>query len=98
MLGTVASRQRPVEFCPHCQESFPAGRPACPHCGSDAETGWSREGITGEAHGIPETFTEEDYDDVLRGIGALPPKQRYPTWIVVTAIIALIAFAVVFTL
>lgn len=28
------------EECPHCGETFPAGRLACPACGSDARTGW----------------------------------------------------------
>lgn len=28
------------EECPHCGALFRAGRPACPECGSDAETGW----------------------------------------------------------
>ena len=94
----MAPKQRPVEYCPHCQESFPAGRPSCPHCGSDAETGWSREGITGEAHGLPDTFSDDDYDDVLRSIGAMPPRQRFPLWVVVTALIAVIAFALTFVL
>jgi len=92
----MSRKSRPVEYCPHCQESFPAGRPACPHCGSDAETGWSREGITGESHGLPDEFTDDDYDDVLRSIGGLPPRQRFPLWIVVTALIAVLAFAVTF--
>ncbi len=89
-------RPRGIEHCPHCGESFPAGRFACPHCGSDAETGWSREGITGEAHGLPDEFTDDDYDDVLRGIGAAPPRQRFPVWVVAAAAIALLAFAIAF--
>jgi hypothetical protein len=32
--------KRAFETCPNCGESFPAGRLACPGCGSDAETGW----------------------------------------------------------
>jgi len=84
----VARRQHPAEFCPHCGEDYPAGRLACPHCGSDAETGWSREGLTGEAHGLPDEFTDADYDDVLRGIGALPPRRRFPIWFVAVALLA----------
>lgn len=26
--------------CAHCGAAFPAARPACPECGSDAATGW----------------------------------------------------------
>jgi hypothetical protein len=92
----VPRKSRPTDTCPHCYEEFPAGRLACPHCGSDAETGWSREGITGEAHGLPDEFTDDDYDDVLRAIGALPARQRFPTWIVVAAIVAVAAFALAF--
>ena len=39
---------------------------------------------------------DDDYDDVLRSIGGLPPQQRFPLWIVVTALIAVLAFAVTF--
>ncbi|MDP6930964.1 MAG: hypothetical protein QF412_14795 [Planctomycetota bacterium] len=28
------------ETCPHCGSRFKASRPACPDCGSDANTGW----------------------------------------------------------
>jgi hypothetical protein len=31
---------RSEDFCPHCGATFPAGRLACPECGSDASTGW----------------------------------------------------------
>ncbi len=33
-------RKRPFSVCPNCGESFPVGRPACPECGSDENTGW----------------------------------------------------------
>jgi hypothetical protein len=29
--------------CGYCGESFRRGRRSCPHCGSDAETGWKDE-------------------------------------------------------
>ena len=54
--------QKPVrsfETCPNCGESFPAGRLACPECGSDAETGWKdQEEIDYESVELPEP--EED--------------------------------------
>ncbi len=81
-----------LRVCPHCGEDFPDGRAACPHCGSDAETGWSEDGITGYSTSLPDEFTDDDYDDVLRGMGELPPKQRFPTWMVVVAIVTAIAF------
>mgnify|MGYP001428333571 CR=1 FL=1 len=89
----MARRRRPVEHCPNCGEDYPAGRLACPHCGSDAETGWSREGITGEAHALPAEFTDDDYEDILAEIGAAPPRRRLPLWVVIVALVAVVAFA-----
>lgn len=51
-------RPRATTTCPQCAGEFPAGRPACPHCGSDAQTGWS-EG------GDDYAFTDEDYEEVV---------------------------------
>ena len=89
-------KPRPTDVCPHCGAQFPEGRPACPECGSDAETGWSREGLTGEAHGLPDEFSDEDYEDVLRGIGALPEKRLSDKrgrelWIAVVGLIVVAA-------
>ena len=36
----MPKRRRELVECPNCGEEFPAGRLACPECGSDAETGW----------------------------------------------------------
>lgn len=53
-------RQRPRrEECPHCGETFRAGRAACPHCGSDAETGWAdAEEIEYQSVEIPDFYEE----------------------------------------
>jgi hypothetical protein len=53
-------RQRPrQEECPHCGESFRAGRAACPHCGSDARTGWAdAEEIEYQSVEIPDYYQD----------------------------------------
>jgi len=53
-------RHRPrQEECPHCGETFRAGRAACPHCGSDARTGWAEaEEIEYQSVEIPDFFDE----------------------------------------
>ncbi|MCE9638285.1 MAG: hydrogenase maturation nickel metallochaperone HypA [Planctomycetes bacterium] len=63
----------PVE-CPHCGESFPAGRKACPECGSDAQTGWqSGDEIDYQSLDIPDAYSHDDYERDLDGIHANRP-------------------------
>jgi hypothetical protein len=59
--------------CPQCGDAFPAGRPACPHCGSDAQTGWS-EGTDHYA------FDDEDYEEVVADLRGGDPLERDPKW------------------
>ena len=57
------------ETCTHCGKTFPAGRPACPHCGADHETGWkSWEDQDHDGTDLPDTFTDDDYRDVVRDV------------------------------
>ncbi len=56
--------------CSFCGEDYPDGREACPHCGSDAETGWKAE-KPHEGIDLPEKMEEEDYQDLLREEGLL---------------------------
>ena len=65
-----------LQSCPHCGEMYRAGRLNCPHCGSDTETGWSEDAITGYTEALPEDFTDEDYESVLRGIAGYEPPRR----------------------
>ena len=93
--------RRQDDHCPHCNETFPAGRLACPHCGSDAETGWSEDGLTGYSTSLPEEFTDEDYEDVLRGIhedltGERPPMTGRQITMLVIALVTLAAFVLTF--
>lgn len=41
--------------CAHCGEMFPEGKPACPHCGADADLTWSEAPVEAEF--------AEGYDD-----------------------------------
>lgn len=50
---------------------MPAQAPACPHCGSDEETGWSEgahdtEGWADENEDWDDDDSDFDYDDYLR--------------------------------
>jgi hypothetical protein len=56
----------PAEICRNCGDPFPAGRPACPHCGADAATGWKSEDEIAEAEAAIPEFDDEDYRRVVR--------------------------------
>ena len=49
--------------CPNCGETVRHRAKACPHCGSDADTGWSAEAETA-GFGVDD-FDENDYDDFI---------------------------------
>lgn len=73
------------EICPHCGTSFPAGRLACPECGSDENTGWkSADEISYESVEIPDT-----YDPAVWENGG---KPKTPRWLVITAYVVIVAF------
>ena len=66
-------RRPPPASCPQCGGQFPSGRLACPHCGSDAETGWS------EGHDF-RAFDDADYEDVVADIAGRDPLAEDPKW------------------
>lgn len=61
----------PPGDCPNCGEPVPTGAMACPHCGSDARTGWNEDtyldgvDLPGEALGEYERTTEREHGDGL---------------------------------
>lgn len=58
------------DVCRHCGASFPAGRTACPECGSDERTGWtSDEAYDHALADIPEA----DDDAYRRALSAENP-------------------------
>lgn len=81
------ARRRQKE-CDHCGESIPERALACPHCGSDAQTGWAdSEELEYQSVEIPESWPEDD------GTFGGPRSAR---WVRVTAIVLL--FALLFLL
>ena len=70
---------------------FPAGRLACPHCGSDAQTGWRDESDVDE-------FTDDDYDEVVADIEGRDdlnsPKWRRRKWLIRITGLVLVALFV----
>ena len=96
-------RQPPPKRCPHCGALVPAERPACAECGSDAETGWSEDGLSGySAADIPDAFTDEDYLDAVsdlpgveqRGTGPATDRRKIRILMAVVAVVAIIGAAV----
>jgi len=64
-------KKRRTITCPHCDATVPASAPACPECGSDAQTGWSEdaEAWVGD---LPTGYDDDaDFDeqDTLRSLG-----------------------------
>ncbi len=79
----MAKRQRELVECPHCGAQFPAGRLACPECGSDAETGWK------DAEEIDYQSIELPDDEAPR-----EPRSRVGWWIAFAlALLGMLAFA-----
>jgi len=65
-MARSRSRRQPEWFhCPNCSEKVRVGAKACPHCGSDDETGWRDDthGESGLADDLPDDF---DYDEYLK--------------------------------
>ena len=76
-------RPRRTATCPHCGESFPAGRLACPECGSDARTGWqSEEEVDYQSVDIPDFYPES-------APAPAPRRSRITVLVVVFLVLAL---------
>lgn|ERR1017187_3042890 len=77
-------------ICPQCGAEVPANAKACPECGSDDKTGWSRDTIY-DGTGI-ETPEEFDYEDWKRreADGRSPRRtgKQWVWWVVGVIILA----------
>ena len=51
-------------LCPGCGGEVPAKARACPHCGSDENTGWSETAYLSELGVDP--YDEDDYQETLQ--------------------------------
>lgn len=70
--------------CGYCGESFRSTRPSCPHCGSDARTGWKdADEIQAESVDLG-TMDDEAYDEFLEREGLVDEPRRTdrkgPNW------------------
>lgn len=83
---------RPIKttICAHCNEEIPLNARACPHCGSDEQTGWSDQT---HLDGMSE-LDEVDYDELLREeFPELAPKKKTTiSWKIVVGAIVLLCF------
>jgi hypothetical protein len=64
----------PPEVCPNCGTEVPRNAKACPECGSDENTGWSKTAEVGNP-GLPDE--EFDYDGFVKeefGSGTARPR------------------------
>ncbi|MEE8105514.1 MAG: hypothetical protein V3T86_08285 [Planctomycetota bacterium] len=70
-----------MPICTYCGGGVPPGKPACPHCGSDAETGWKPEEPS-DGIALPEAMDDDDYGDFLadEGLGPPRPDGRHGSW------------------
>jgi hypothetical protein len=85
-------KRRETAGCPQCGGTFPAGRLACPHCGSDAQTGWS-DGSDDHA------FTDDDYEEFVADLEgrddlASPKWRRRKRLVVVTGLVVVAALVI----
>jgi hypothetical protein len=77
------------DICPVCDTLVPDGAIACPHCGADAETGWS-DRARAQNLGIPddEPFDADAFAEEEFGHGR---QRRLPwIWILTGAVLLLI--------
>lgn len=84
--------------CPNCGGEVPRKAKACPHCGSDENTGWSDQTYL---DGIDLPLSEEfDYDETIRrefgGGGKRPPLKNIIIGLV--ALVLLIFFIIRYVL
>lgn len=68
---------------------MPANAAACPHCGSDNQTGWSDDTYLDGVDLPGSTLDNDEYRDLVdREFG---PKESMPPWVWITA--AVVVFA-----
>jgi len=83
-----------MTICSYCGGGVPPGKPACPHCGSDAETGWKPEDPSAEVE-LPDVMDDDAYADFLADEGLAPraPGRRRDgrpsSWAIFLALLAL---------
>ena len=86
----------PYFLCPNCGESVPRKAKACPHCGSDENTGWSESTYL---DGV-DLYGEDDYQETLRREFGITPRgaKRRNILLGFTAAVILILFLLYYIL
>ncbi len=80
-------KQRQSFTCPNCGGTVPARAAACPHCGSDEQTGWS-EGTYLDGIDIDDDF---DYEEALSGEFKQDRlEKKHPGRLIVVALLLLL--------
>lgn len=70
--------------CPVCGEQVAEGALACPHCGSDDETGWSDDAA----------YDDVDLPDEVFGDAPRPTKQQSPAFAYITVGLVIVIIVV----
>jgi hypothetical protein len=76
--------------CPYCGETIKRSARACPHCGSDEQTGWSDSSYL---DGI-DLGDEVDYEELRRNEFTPHKGASLPLWQLITAGAVLLFFIV----
>jgi hypothetical protein len=77
--------------CPYCGESIPRKSAACPHCGSDEQTGWSDKTYL---DGI-DLGNDADYEELKEREFSGGTPRKLPVWQIVTALLLVVLFIAV---
>jgi glutaredoxin len=78
--------------CPNCGEDVPPKARACPHCGSDEDTGWSKSTYMDN---IDLPLEDDEYEEILqKEFPSAQKKRGIPrmTWLAAIGIIVLTLF------
>ncbi len=88
-------RQPTPEVCPVCGEDVPRGALACDNCGADHTSGWREDADLYD--GVDLGDDEFNYDEFVQSeFGSTPKPAGIKTIWWVTAIVILLAFAVLY--
>jgi hypothetical protein len=74
--------------CPYCGETITRRAKACPHCGSDEQTGWSDNSYL---DGI-DLGDDADYEELRRNEFSPHKRLTVPLWQIITAGLLLLFF------
>ena len=77
--------------CPFCGEPVAETSLACPHCGSDNNTGWSDKTYLDNV----DFGSDESYDEILEKEFGEGRKSQKISWKVITTVVLLIVCAII---